>query len=139
MVRAATRSDPHFEASDIEVRRVGPSYTVDTLRELREDHPEAEIFLVLGADQLRTFASEWKEPESIIAFATLAVMDRAGANGTLGGRADLKADRIIRVPVTRIDLSSTEIRDRVARGEDVSALVPDGVLQVIERERLYRA
>lgn len=139
MVRAAASVDVRFQASDLELARPGPSYTVDTLRSLRALHPEAELFLVLGADQVRTLEHGWKEPVEVLRLATLALMDREGEAATEAAPPLPGMERSVHVPVTRVDVSSTRIRAAVAAGEDVSAWVPEEVLDVIRREGLYRA
>ena len=78
MTRAGAEADPRFRVLDLELRRDGPSYTVDTLRAISALHPGSEIFLLLGADQLRTFRRGWKEPREILRLATLVLMDREG-------------------------------------------------------------
>jgi nicotinate-nucleotide adenylyltransferase len=138
MTRAAAAGEPRFEVSELEIRRAGPSYTVDTLREMRGAYADADLFLILGADQLRTFATGWREPEAILELATLALMDRAG-DDAVAASPDLPGmERAVHVPVRRVDVSSTEVRALTAEGGDVSALVPAGVLAVMEREGLYR-
>jgi nicotinate-nucleotide adenylyltransferase len=138
MTRAAAGGEPRFEVSELEIRRPGRSYTVDTLQALRDRHGEAALFLVLGADELGTFATGWRAPEVILRLATLAVMDRAGAS-TASVDSDLSGmERTVHVPVRRVDVSSTGIRALVREGRDVSALVPPGVLAIMEREGLYR-
>lgn len=137
MVRAAVGCDDRFRVSELEIRRDGPSYTVDTLRTLR-DGPlaDARIYLIMGVDQYRDF-SDWHRPDAIRRMATLAVMDRAG-EGVDGERADEDAD-LVRVPVRRVDVSSTEVREMVGRGEDVSALVDPEVARIIDAEGLYQS
>lgn len=138
MTRAAVAGQPRFEVSEVELRRAGPSYTVDTLRAFRADHPSSRLFLVMGADQVRTFATGWREPATILQLATLALMDREGEDA-LEVSPDLPGmERAVHIPVRRLDVSSTEVRARFAAGRDVSALVPPGVLAVMEREALYR-
>jgi nicotinate-nucleotide adenylyltransferase len=132
MVRAAIAGDGRFAADDLELRRTGPSYTVDTLRELRAREPEAELFFLTGADNLADLP-RWREPDEIARLATLAVVSRAG--DSLPANAPYPA---VAVTVTRVDASSTEIRRRVAAGLSIRYLVPDAVRAVIERERLYR-
>jgi nicotinate-nucleotide adenylyltransferase len=135
MVRAAAASDPRFEVSTLEIDRGGPSYAVDTVRELRRRAPEAELFLILGADQLRSF-TQWREPHEIVEHVRLAVMDRAGERGREVAPSMPLGDAVY-VPVRRIDVSSTELRARRRKGADISADVPAGVHAIIERERLY--
>jgi len=146
MVRSVIGADPRFQVSDVELRRGGRSYTVDTLRALRGVTAGAEddFFLILGIDQYRDFP-RWREPDAIREMATLAVMDRAGDRwgDELDVAVDLRTGRdagegVVRVPVGRVDVSSTEVRRRVAAGEDIDGLVTDGVRDIIQRERLYR-
>lgn len=132
MLRAAVRNDPRFAVDDTELRRGGTSYTVDTLRELAARHRRAELFLLIGADNLRDFAS-WREPREIVRLARLVVLDRAGEHGDPS--ASVPA---LRLPVTRVDISSTEIRRRSRAGESTRYLVPEAVRRIIEREGLYR-
>ena len=132
MVRAAVAGDGRFVADGLELQRAGPSYTVDTLRELRAREPEAELFFLTGADNLRELP-RWREPGEIARLATLAVLERAGE--ALPADPPLAA---VAVMVTRVDVSSTDIRRRVAAGQSIRYLVPEAVRAVIERERLYR-
>ncbi|HVH12126.1 MAG TPA: nicotinate-nucleotide adenylyltransferase [Longimicrobium sp.] len=132
MVRAAVAGDGRFVADGLELQRAGPSYTVDTLRELRAREPEAELFFLTGADNLRELP-RWREPGEIARLATLAVLGRAGE--MLPPDPPLSA---VAVTVTRVDVSSTDIRRRVAAGQSIRYLVPEAVRAVIERERLYR-
>ena len=161
MVRAAASADHRFEVSAIEVERSGPSYTVDTVRALRAQLGDADLFLIIGVDQYRAFDA-WRDPAGILEHACLAVMDRVGESArsvcpevlTVSERhardgspgpdeievsAGPPVTRVVFAPVERIDLSSTEIRKRVRAGDDVSRLVPAPVLEIIEREGLYRA
>ena len=139
MVRAAVAGNDHFEASDIELDRPGPSFTVDTLRELTKRQPGAELFLLLGADQFSELAT-WREPEAIAALATLVLVPRGDvdADATLGNARRLLPEASLTVlDATRIDVSSTLIRRRRAAGAPIRYLVPDDVLRVIERDGLY--
>jgi nicotinate-nucleotide adenylyltransferase len=131
MVRSAVAGDERFVVDDVELRRPGPSYTVDTLREFRRREPGAEWFLVLGADALRDFPT-WKDPDEVRRLATLVALEREGD----AAEADPAWD-VIRVPVTRVDISSTEIRRRRAAGHSIRYLVTEAVRAVIEREGLY--
>jgi len=136
--RAAVLADPRFRLRDDEIRRGGVSYTVDTLRRLRrEGGSSAALYLSVGADQLASF-TEWKDPEEILRLATPAVMDRAGADAGRAAPAVPGMERAVHVPVTRVDVSSTLVREQVAAGADISELVPEAVLQVILRKGLYR-
>lgn len=131
MVRLAVAGDPRFEVDDVELRRSGASYTVDTLRELREREPDAELFFLLGADQLRELHT-WRDPEAVSRLACLAVLSRGEERISEAGRY-----RFLPVAVPRIDIAATEIRRRVASGESVRYLVPEAVREMIGSERLY--
>lgn len=134
MLRAALEGDDRFQACDVELRRPGPSYTVDTLRELRAEHPGAELFLLMGADQARELPG-WRAPDEIARLATIVALSRAGEGPAASGR-----DAPVRsLPVTRLDISATEIRGRVAQGRPIRYLVRPAVEAIIRREALYRA
>jgi len=138
MVQAAAALDPRFQARDDEIRRGGTSYTVETLRRLRKElGPDRTIYLILGADQLADF-HRWRDPETILDLARLAVMDREGRAASAVAPDLPGMEDAVSVPVTRVDVSSTRVRARLAAGEPVAGLVPDAVLEVVERAGLYR-
>lgn len=120
-VRTAFAGDPRIEVSDLELSRAGPSYTVDTLEQVRAAHPDARLFLVVGRDQYEGFGA-WHRPERITELAELVVMRRDGRAPRENGKYPYR-----RVDVTRVDLSSTEIRDRLAEGRSVRYLVPEAI------------
>jgi nicotinate-nucleotide adenylyltransferase len=132
MVRAAVENDHRFAVDDLELRRPGASYTVDTLRELRSRYPRAELFFVIGMDQYRELHS-WREPEEVARLARLAVVSRDGDDAA--GESPIPVEPI---SVTRIDLSATDIRRRIQQGESIRYFVPDPVRELIEREGLYK-
>jgi nicotinate-nucleotide adenylyltransferase len=132
MVRAAVEGDPRLVPDALELERAGPSYTVDTLRAVRARDPGGALFFLTGADNLREFPS-WREPDEILRLATLAVLSREGE-----GAAGVPGVPAVAVPVTRVDVSATEVRRRVAAGESIRYLVPEPVRAIIEREGLYR-
>ncbi|MBW3630432.1 MAG: nicotinate-nucleotide adenylyltransferase [Gemmatimonadetes bacterium] len=132
MVRTAADGDDRFEVDDIELRRPGASYTVDTLRELRTRYHGAELFFVIGMDQFRELHT-WREPEEVARLARLAVVSRDG--DLLVGESPIP---VVPVAVTRIDLSATDIRRRIHAGESIRYFVPDPVREFIEREGLYK-
>ena len=138
MVEAAVGNDPRFGVSELELEREGPSYTVDTLRALRDQDPNGQLFLLLGADQWADFGS-WREPATILKLATPILM---GRNGDGPGEVDPGlppevSPSLRHVRVTRMDLSSTELRRRVREGRPIRYLVPDEVRRIIESEKLY--
>ena len=135
MARLTFAGDPRIEVSGVEVDRGGVSFTVDTLEEFARRHPDAELFLLLGADVLATFA-EWKAPRRVLALARPVILARAGARPALPPAFD--SERLLPVETRRVDVSSTEIRDRVRAGKSIRGFVTDAVAALIERDRLYR-
>ncbi|HEX6065236.1 MAG TPA: nicotinate-nucleotide adenylyltransferase [Longimicrobiales bacterium] len=131
MVSAAIAGDERFEASDVELRRTGPSYTIDTLRELKRRFPGDALFLLIGVDQVREFAT-WREPEEVLRCAQLVMLTRGGIEEAPQG--DIVHTT---VPVTRIDISSTLVRQRARAGLPIRYLVPEAVEKMIVTERLY--
>lgn len=134
MVRAGVEEDPRFEVSDEELRRPGPSYTVDTLRGRRRSRPQDHLFLLVGADQAAGL-HRWRESEELARLARLVILSREGeeAPRVAGGFSPPP----IHVPVTRVDISSTRVRDRVATGRSIRYLVPDAVAEIIREAGLY--
>lgn len=134
MVRLATFGQEFFEPCDVEVRRGGVSYTVDTLGQLRQIYPDEKLTLLLGLDNLVEFRT-WKAPERIVQLATVALMTRPGFE------ADRVADdlcgkfTLCRVP--GIGISSSEIRDHVKDGKSIRYLVPKPVESYIYYRKLY--
>jgi nicotinate-nucleotide adenylyltransferase len=140
MVAEAVRNHPFFEASDIEVKREGKSYTVDTLRELKRKLSDANLFFILGSDAFEGFLG-WKSPEEIVSIATVVVVTRPGKPMSLSG--NLKSfvwehrSRIVFVPIVGINVSATEIRRLAGAGKSVRYLVPDGVDRTIVKTGIY--
>jgi nicotinate-nucleotide adenylyltransferase len=135
MTVIATASNPRFCTSRVDIDRSGPTYTVDTLRDLkREFGPDADLFFITGADALSRILS-WKDADQVFAMARFIGVTRPGFELSA---AHLPEDsvRLIRVPAMAI--SSTDCRARVAAGEPIWYLVPDGVVQYIAKRGLYR-
>jgi len=139
MCRLAVAGDERLEVSDLEARRPGTSYTVDTLEELHALQPDSELHLIVGGDVAAGFAS-WRDPERVLELATLAVAERPGT-----GRSDIEA-ALRRVPggerarffaMPEIGISSTMLRDRARRGICTRYLMPDRVRSYIDQHRLY--
>jgi nicotinate-nucleotide adenylyltransferase len=139
LCRVAVAEDDRFEVSDLELRRDGPSYTVDTLEELSTEAPNNELFLIVGGD-IAAGLPRWREPERVLELATLSIARRRGtarssidtALGRLRG-----GDRARFFQMPRIGVSSTMVRRRVRSGQPIRYLVPDAVAAYIERHGLY--
>jgi nicotinate-nucleotide adenylyltransferase len=125
--------------SSIEIDRAGPSYTVDTLRQIHASQPGDELTFIVGGDMAWSLPS-WREPEAILGLASVAVAERVGARreevrGRLEALAGAAAITYIDVP--RLDISSSALRRRVREGRPLDYLVPDPVADYIEQRRLY--
>ena len=128
--------------SEIVVERDGPSFTVDTLRELEQRHPRARWYLILGADSLDEFAT-WKHPDEIARRATLVVAGRPASRSRArraahGAAAPRSRRRAVRLDNPEIAISSSLVRARVRAGRSIRGLVPDSVARYIARRGLYR-
>lgn len=135
MTVVATASNPRFQVSRVDIDRGGPTYTVDTLRDLHALYgPKAQLFFITGADALERILS-WKNLDEIFELAHFIGVTRPGFALS---DAHLPADTVSLVQVPAMAISSTDCRARVARGEPVWYLVPDGVVQYIAKRRLYQ-
>ena len=133
MVELLVGDDARFAVDAIEIERAGLSYTVDTLTDFTKRWPAAELFFLIGADILRSFP-QWRSPERIAELATIVVLQRAGDpmdSAALPPRAR-------RLESRRVDVSSTEIRERVRGGKPIRGFVPECVADYIAAERLYQ-
>ena len=131
MVQAAVRSVPRLVAGDHEIRAGGASYTADTLARLGDDHPGAEFFTVLGDDAAARIHT-WERAEEVVERSRLVVVDRPGSRAELDRSVDW-----IHVEVPRLEVSSTDLRDRWSDGRPLDYLVPDEVLAVVAERGLY--
>jgi nicotinate-nucleotide adenylyltransferase len=140
LCRLAVAGDERLEVSLLEVDRGSRSYTVDTLRELHDRHPDDALTFILGGDMACSLPT-WREPEAILDLARLAVAERDGL-----GREEVlarldplgRSDRVAFFDMPRIDVASSTIRHRVATGHPIRYLVPDAVAQAVEARGLYR-
>src|SRR5262249_37953690 len=137
MARLAAAGERGLEASGLELRRAGPSYTIDTVRELAAANPGARLYLVLGSDSLPTFA-RWREAKALLAGTTPVVAPRRGVGrevletirGSLGSECiERLAAGWLDLPL--VDVSATEVRARLAAGLPVDGLVPEAVIAYI--------
>ncbi len=121
-----------------ELQRLGPTYTIDTLRELRAEQPGADLFLVIGADQAQALDS-WREAAEIARLATISVADRATPQAPAGtlDASRVPGGRWERIALPPMPFSATEIRQRLAAGQGITHLVPEPVARYIEQHHLY--
>lgn len=144
MLEQAIGGNPHFALSLVDVQRAGPSYTVDTLRLLhREWGPRAELYFVIGGDSLRDLPT-WYDPAGVIAQTTIVALLRPGYENVERHRAELAArlpgiqQRLITLEGPHMDISSTELRQRVAEGRPIKYQTPEVVERYILQHGLYR-
>jgi nicotinate-nucleotide adenylyltransferase len=139
LCRLAVQGDERFAASGLELARSGPSYTVDTLRELRTEAPDNDLFLIVGGD-IAAGLPQWRESEQVLELARLAVANRRGtpeASVQAALHAVRGGERAAFFQMPQIAISSTMVRERVRTGQPIRYLVPDPVSGYIERRGLY--
>jgi nicotinate-nucleotide adenylyltransferase len=134
MTVIATASNPRFSVSRVDIDRPGPTYTIDTLRDLREANgPNSDLFFITGADALAKMLT-WHDVDKLFSLAHFIGCTRPGHRLTGAG---LPEGKVSLVEIPALAISSSECRNRVAAGEPVWYLVPDGVVQYINKYRLY--
>jgi nicotinate-nucleotide adenylyltransferase len=135
MTVIATASNPRFTTSRVDIERGGATYTIDTLRDLRKQHPDADLFFITGADAVAQIV-EWKDVEELWELAHFVAVSRPGHALSIRG---LPEQGVSSLEVPALAISSTDCRRRVDRGFPVWYLVPDGVVQYISKHHLYRS
>lgn len=153
MVRLATASNPAFEVLDLELERSGPSYSVDTLAALRAERPDESFWFLIGSDALREL-DLWQRPEELLELTSFGVVRRAGDDTALAellperfrarfhstphGLEHACGSELREIPFPSLEISSSGIRRRHAAGRSIRYLVPDAVLDYIDKHGLYR-
>ncbi|MFJ4045460.1 nicotinate-nucleotide adenylyltransferase [Microbacterium sp. NPDC089987] len=135
MTVIATASNPDFTVSRVDIDRDGPTYTIDTLRDLKSQRPDAELFFISGADAVAQILS-WRDHDELWDLAHFVAVSRPGHVLSTDG---LPTDDVSQLEVPALSISSTNCRERVADGQPVWYLVPDGVVQYIAKHHLYRS
>lgn len=144
MCRLAFAGCPQVSVDDRELQRPGPTYTIDTLTELRAEYPVASLFLLIGADQAQAF-STWRRAQDIVALASVVIAERAGiaapldAGNPLPGLDLANAQAPRRLPLAALSHSSSAIRARVRSGQSIDGLVPAAVARYIAEHQLYQS
>ncbi|ADG75168.1 nicotinate (nicotinamide) nucleotide adenylyltransferase [Cellulomonas flavigena DSM 20109] len=134
MTVIATASNPRFTVSRVDIDRAGLTYTVDTLRDLKKERPDADLFFITGADAIAQILT-WKDAAELFDMARFVAVTRPGHALSVDG---LPAGRVDVLEVPALAISSSDVRARARAGEPVWYLVPDGVVQYIAKHRLYR-
>ena len=135
MTVIATASNPRFNVSRVDIDREGPTYTVDTLRDIQSAYPDADLFFISGADAITQILA-WKDFDELWKAAKFVAVTRPGHAMQLPDSAPAGAIEVLEVPA--LSISSTDVRQRSANGDPVWYLVPDGVVQYINKHNLYR-
>lgn len=131
MLKLSTVYNPYFAVSDIEIERKGTSYTVDTLRKIKSQFPAAKLFFICGSDLVAEIP-RWKDVDEIYRMATFVLARRPGYGRRLSGR------RFIKISVAQVDISSSLLRQLVAKKRSIRYLTPYSVVKYIEKHRLYK-
>ena len=137
MTVIATAANPHFSVSRVDIDRDGPTYTIDTLRDIQAARPDAELFFITGADAMSQILS-WRDHQELFDLAHFIGVTRPGHPLGPEHLDGLPDDRVTQLEVPALAISSTDCRTRVQAGEPVWYLVPDGVVQYISKYGLYR-
>jgi nicotinate-nucleotide adenylyltransferase len=136
MTVIATASNPRFSVSRVDIERGGPTYTIDTLRDLHEVRPGADFFFITGADALAQILT-WHDAEQVFELAHFVGCTRPGTTIDASTTEGLPSERVTIIEIPALAISSTECRVRAHKGEPVWYLVPDGVVQYISKRGLY--
>ncbi len=135
MTVIATASNPMFTVSRVDIDRTGPTYTIDTLRDLKRQRPDADLFFITGADAVAQILS-WRDHDELWDLAHFVAVSRPGHPLSNDG---LPSENVSLLEIPALAISSTDCRERVGRGHPVWYLVPDGVVQYIAKHHLYRS
>jgi len=138
MTVIATAANPRFRVSRVDIDRAGPTYTVDTLRDLQAELPDTDLYFITGADALTDIFS-WRDADDAFALAHFVGCTRPGAEMDAETLDKIPHERVTMLEVPALAISSTECRQREADGQPIWYLVPDGVVQYIHKHHLYRA
>jgi len=136
MTVIATASNPRFSVSRVDIDRDGPTFTLDTLKDLQAAMPDAELYFITGADALADIFT-WRSADDLFALAKFVGCTRPGHEMDPETLAAIPNDRVTMLEIPALAISSTDCRERTRRGEPVWYLVPDGVVQYIAKHHLY--
>jgi len=136
MTVIATAANPRFRVSRVDIDREGRTYTIDTLRDLRQELPDAELYFITGADALADILT-WRDADQIFDLAHFVGCTRPGYDMDASTLKDIPSDRVTLVEIPALAISSTACRQRAMAGQPVWYLVPDGVVQYIAKHHLY--
>lgn len=131
MLRACTKRHPQFFVSAVELEREGPSYTIDTVKRLKDEHPENEFFFLIGGDMI-DYLPKWERIDELMELVTFVGVKRPGSHAS-----SAYSDRVYLLEMVQVDYSSTVIRNRVKEGLPITYMVPDEVEALVKERGLY--
>ena len=134
MTEALVEGISGLRADDREIRRGGPTFTVDTLEEIHAEHPDSEIFLIVGADTASRLET-WHRASDVVRLSTIVIVNRDDSTNTFP--EFLRDARVVNVTMNPVDVSSSGIRDAVARGESIDSLTSPSVATIVRDHSLY--
>ena len=137
MLEFATTGLPRFDVSRVEIGKDAPAYTVDTLARLSSEHPDVELFFLIGGDSLSDLPT-WKDPERIVELATLVAFNRGDTRLVVPDESAGYADRIVQLSMPACGLSATDLRHRAKTGQSLLFRTPRSVELYIQQHKLYR-
>ncbi len=140
MTLLATASNPYFHVSDIELKRTGPSYTLDTIKELSNIYPQAELYFIIGADAVQGLPT-WHRVDELLQLCQFIAATRQGCYPDVDAikkHFGTAGQRIHRLNTPELEISSTNIRKRLQRGYSIRYILPEAVCNYIEKEHLYQ-
>lgn len=136
MTVIATAANPRFTVSRVDIDRDGPTYTIDTLREMAAEMPDAELYFITGADAIADIFT-WRDVDELFSLASFVGCTRPGYSMNSETLSKIPSDRVTMLEIPALAISSSDCRKRKNRGEPVWYLVPDGVVQYIAKYDLY--
>ncbi|WP_019146087.1 nicotinate-nucleotide adenylyltransferase [Aeromicrobium massiliense] len=136
MTVIATAANPRFQVSRVDIDRAGPTYTIDTLTDLQKQLPDADLYFITGADAMAQILT-WRDHDGLFDLAHFVGVTRPGHELDAAAIESFPHDRVTLVEVPALAISSTDCRQRAERGQPVWYLVPDGVVQYIQKHQLY--
>jgi nicotinate-nucleotide adenylyltransferase len=136
MTVVATASNPRFRVSRVDIDRDGPTYTIDTLRDLKAQMPDTDLYFITGADALTEIFS-WRNADELFSLAQFVGCTRPGSEMDPETLSSIPSERVTMLEIPALAISSTDCRERQHRGQPVWYLVPDGVVQYITKHKLY--
>ncbi|MDQ4055525.1 MAG: nicotinate-nucleotide adenylyltransferase [Actinomycetota bacterium] len=138
MTVIATASNPRFRVSRVDIDRDGPTYTIDTLRDLKADMPDVDLYFVTGADALTEIFS-WRDADELFELAQFVGCTRPGSEMDPETLRSIPSERVTMLEIPALTISSTNVRERQLAAQPIWYLVPDGVVQYITKHHLYAA